>query len=258
MKSSNALLAALAASLLAFLPHDTAFGDDGCTAAPCQNGGICSTVETWGYSCSCVANFLGPTCAYTGAGDEQITAQNFSYENHGTSLGWWDHSYEKSGFGQSFTTTKAGLLETVSFDIYAGAEAVNKPENLIVQFWNVDGSGIPSGSPLASHSVDGSGFDPNPDLHEIVSVNFSADQIQLKPSTQYAFTVSVEHKATVEGTTLYSVPAHYDPPDDYPGGEVIRSFDGLIWQDYGAHDWRIFQVTVLAAQFEDSFEGSPP
>ena len=85
-------------------------------------------------------------------------------------------------------------------------EAVSKPESLIVEFWKVNDSGVPTGSPLGSRSLNGSSFTPQ--VWEIRSVDFSADHIKFEPSAQYAFTLKVENKSTTPGYGLYELAGH--------------------------------------------------
>lgn len=256
MKFFPLATAVLVTALTIFLPYESALAEDGCAASPCQNGGICSPVGDFWFSCSCAQGYLGLTCEYAAAGDEQITVEYSGI--YGGGAGWigLHSSTEESGLGQSFLTSKGGFLEKVSFELFVSPEAVSRPENLIVEIWNVDGGGLPTGSALATRSLPGSGFVADLDNPVRVTANFSADQIKLRRNTQYAFTARVLHKASPppDGFSLY--PVDYSTnPESYPDGAMVRLINSS-WQDFG-NDWLKFQVTVLGATFEDGFETLP-
>jgi hypothetical protein len=246
--------AILAIALSTYLPFESAYADDGCTAAPCLNGGVCSLVGDYRFSCSCASGFLGLTCEYAAAGDEEITVEHSDDYGGGGSIGWWATlAPDESGRGQTFLTSKGGLLEKVSFPLFVFPEAVSRPEGLIVEFWAVDSEGLPIGSPLASHTLPGSGFVA--ESQNLVTADFSADRIELKPNTHYAFTARVLHKSTVRDYGLYAVDFGENGADSYTDGFMMRLSSGS-WQENSV-DMMKFQVTVLAPLYEDSFESQP-
>ena len=180
-----------------------------CDSTPCLNGGSCSELDsTW--VCSCPSGFLGPSCAITAAEYEGITAE-LANEGNGTTnlIGLSSNPPGKSGMGQTFTPSRNGVLQHVSFDIIIRQEGIDEDEGLIVEFWNVDSSGLPMGNPLATRMVPASSFS-SPADSEIQSVDFSAANIALSTLKSYAFTLSVARN----GVTI--------PSSIWPSGVMAR------------------------------------
>jgi len=248
MKSVPALLSVALALASLIFPVHPALAVDACAAVPCQNGGACTPVGSTNFLCGCTGGYLGPNCGYLAAPEEQITTDVALEWGGAVNFLGWVGGPDESGLGQSFRTSIGGILENVSFEIYVQPEVLSRPEDLIVEFWNVDGNAVPTGSPLASRTLAGDSLTAS--VYYYLTVDFSADELELAPNTQYAFTLRVLHKSTVASTGLYQIIQNYG---DYTDGELVNS-NGGAWGQYGGADWDKFQITVKAPMFEDGFE----
>ena len=226
-----------------------------CDSTPCLNGGICSELDsTW--VCSCPNGFLGPSCALNAADNEGIVAELAS-EGNGTSnlIGLSSNPPGKSGMGQIFTPSRNGVLQHVSFEIRIRQEGIDEDEGLIVEFWNVDSSGLPVGNSLATQVVPASSFSSAANS-EIQSVDFSAANISLSNMKSYAFTLSVARNGVTIPSSMYGF-SFYENALAYPEGTVIASTGGGPWslRDY---DLLRFEVTALVSLYDNGFESPPP
>jgi len=220
-----------------------------CDTNPCLNGGVCTELSGYDFSCACPDSFLGPSCALTAESGENIIAEYNEGSVNGGSLGWHTNNEGKSGVGQLFTAMSAGLLKRVTIEASVSQEAIDEAEGLVIEFWNVDESGIPTGSPLAGRTIEASSFSAV-DVNEIKTVDFSSEAIMLSAQGQYAFSMSVLNRADI--AAMYDYP--YVPEGTYPGGAMLLFYPISGISLHANEDLRVFEVTAEIPPFADGFE----
>ena len=249
MKNTLRLTASTITFMLALACTQPVYAAGECDVNPCLNGGVCTELSGYDFSCDCPDSFLGPSCALTAEPDERIVAEYNEGSINGGSLGWHTNVEGKSGAGQLFTAMSAGLLKRVTIEATVYQEAIDEAEGLVVEFWNVNESGIPTGSPLASRTIEASSFSAV-GVTEIQTVDFSSEAIMLSAQGQYAFSMSVLKRADTAAMYAYT----YLPEGTYPGGAMLLFYATGNVNLFATWDLRIFEVTAEILPFSDGFE----